>query len=77
MLCVLLLWLQLPVGARLLQHQHGDHQLLHQSHNPLLRLQEVQKLLQGKNQTIAALRERVCASSCGSLLSPDVSVTSR
>lgn len=52
--CELLVWkshfllLQLPVGARLLRHQHGHHQLLHQSHHPLLHLQEVQKLLQGK-----------------------------
>lgn len=43
-----LVFFQLLVSAGLLQHQHGNHQLLHQSHNPLLCLQEAQKMLQGK-----------------------------
>lgn len=47
-LSVPLLCLQFSACAWLLQHQHGNHQLLHQSHNPLLCIQEVQKLLQGK-----------------------------
>lgn len=44
-LCLLL---QFPIGVWLLQFKHGNDQLLHQPHNPLLCLQEVQKLLQGK-----------------------------
>lgn len=41
--------LQYTAGARLLQHQLGDRQLLHQPHHPLHRLQEVQALFHGKD----------------------------
>lgn len=44
-----LVFIQLLLSAGLLRHQHGNHQFLHQSHNPLLCLQEVQKVLQGKH----------------------------
>ncbi len=38
---------QFLAGVWLPEYKSGHHQLLHQSHNPLLRQQEVQELLQG------------------------------
>lgn len=65
---------QLPVNAGLLRQQLVHHQLLYQSHNPLLRLQEVQKVLQGKQASHAFVDDerRVAARSAGRETSLDI-----